>query len=201
MCKHQQVPAKYLLLFMMSFMFSGCAHQATPGFDDDYSSSSNLPTYRGQAPYSSSFNEGSYTSMLPGSYPTNGEKLVLVDPNIHAWGAYDENGNLVRGGIATAGADFCSDIGRPCHTRSGSFRIYSLGNADCVSKSYPVGEGGALMPYCMFFNGGESLHGSPDQMMVPQNISHGCVHLRIPDAEWIRYNFASQGTRVVVKPY
>ena len=76
-----------------------------------------------------------------------------------------------------------------------------MGNEDCKSRTYPIPKGGSLMPYCMFFNNGQSLHGSPDQMMVEQNISHGCVHMRIPDAEWLRYNFARVGTKVVIMPY
>jgi lipoprotein-anchoring transpeptidase ErfK/SrfK len=53
----------------------------------------------------------------------------------------------------------------------------------------------------MYFSGGEALHGSPDNTLVEDNISHGCVRLRIADAEWLRYNFVSVGTKVVVKPY
>src|SRR5262249_48249736 len=101
----------------------------------------------------------------------------------------------------TAGADYCPDDHAPCRTKTGTYHIFSMGGADCVSKTYPRGQGGALMPYCMFFNEGQSLHGSPDPMLVEANISHGCVHMRIPDAEWLRNNFATVGTEVVIKPY
>ncbi len=194
----------FLLLPALFTLLSGCATNSPAGFfsgSDDDSRSSQLPLYRGQAPYSSSFNESKYASRLPQTLDTNGKKTILVEPDNFAWGAYDENGMLVRAGIASAGADFCADEGRPCRTTPGTYRIYSLGNEDCRSKKYPLGEGGSLMPYCMFFNGGESLHGAPDQMMVERHMSHGCVRVRIPDAEWIRYNFASIGTRVIVRPY
>ncbi len=44
------------------------------------------------------------------------------------------------------------------------------------------------MPYCMFFNGNQGLHGSP--YVMEGNVSHGCVRLSVSDAEWLRFNFA-----------
>ena len=136
------------------------------------------------------------------------EKLIIVDLNKHAWGAYDPSGSLVRWGPATGGSDWCRDIGRSCRTKAGTFRIYSLGSAGCKSTKFPVPNGGAPMPYCMFFNGGQALHGSPGQV-VAANVSHGCVRLFVQDAEWIRYEFADRpnaenkyrGTKVIVIPY
>src|SRR5579872_6628307 len=140
-----------------------------------------------------------YASRMPGSITPLGEKVIIVNPNVHAFGAYDSNGDLLRGGLATAGNDWCPDIHRRCHTRSGSFRIQSLGSASCKSTIYPLPRGGAPMPYCMFFNGSQGLHGSYE--VVDGNISHGCVRLHVDDAEWIRFNFARIGTKVIVKPY
>lgn len=138
-----------------------------------------------------------YASRLPSQI--SGGKAIVVDPNVHAWGAYNESGDLVKAGLVTAGNDWCPDIGRSCRTGSGTFRIYSLGSASCKSKIFPVGRGGAPMPYCMFFHGGQALHGSYE--VVEGNVSHGCVRLRVPDAEWLRFNFANVGTKVIVKPY
>lgn len=152
-------------------------------------------------PYSDHYDESKYQAALPQHIDLGREKIILVDPKIYAWGAYDANGQLVRGGIATAGANYCPDEGAPCRTKTGTFRLYSLGDGECYSHIYPVGKGGSLMPYCMFFKDGQSLHGSPDHMLVETNLSHGCVHIRIPDAEWLRYNFASVGTKVVILPY
>jgi len=138
---------------------------------------------------------------IPQRYDTGGEKIVLVYPKLHRWGAYDEDGNLLRSGVATSGGNWCSDVGRPCRTKVGVFRIRSLGDEDCYSTIYPRPNGGGLMPYCMFFNGGQALHGSPDPAVVEANISHGCVRMRIPDAEWLRYDFADHGTKVIIQPY
>lgn len=138
-------------------------------------------------------------SRLPNRISPPGEKFILVDPRVHAWGAYSSNGNLLRSGLATAGARWCRDIDRPCKTKSGVFRIYSLGNYNCISNKYPVGEGGAPMPYCMYFNGGQGLHGSHE--LAEANISHGCVRISVSDAEWLRFNFSQIGTKVLIRPY
>jgi lipoprotein-anchoring transpeptidase ErfK/SrfK len=165
-----------------------------------YSPEETMVNTKTQSTYSTGF-EGykSYESRLPSTLDTNGQKTILIDPNTHAWGAYSADGSLVRAGLVTAGASYCPDVGRACKTKAGTFRIQSLGSPACKSSKYPVGKGGAPMPYCMFFNGHQGLHGSYE--VVEANLSHGCVRLKVPDAEWIRYNFANIGTRVVVKPY
>jgi lipoprotein-anchoring transpeptidase ErfK/SrfK len=63
------------------------------------------------------------------------------------------------------------------------------------------------MPYCMYFSGGEALHGSTDIQF--ENISHGCVRIHIDDAKWLRYHFVEgptmannfRGTKVTIKSY
>ncbi|OGT57734.1 MAG: hypothetical protein A3F43_02350 [Gammaproteobacteria bacterium RIFCSPHIGHO2_12_FULL_42_10] len=133
---------------------------------------------------------------------TGGRRVIIVDPSNHVWGAYDRDGTLVKAGLATAGGHVCPDDNeRSCTTDIGTYRINSLGDADCKSRIYPKPNGGGLMPYCMYFSGGMALHGSPDGAVVEDNISHGCVRMRISDAEWLRYNFAQIGTKVVVLPY
>jgi hypothetical protein len=151
---------------------------------------------------SRSYSEENYAARLSPHINTR-EKVVLVNPNVHAWGAYDRNGNLIRAGAATSGGIPCppdSDEA-DCRTGRGVFRITSLGDGECFSRTYPRPTGGGLMPYCMFFNNGQALHGSPDSIVIEDNVSHGCVRMRIPDAEWMRYNFASVGTKVIVVPY
>lgn len=137
-----------------------------------------------------------------------GEKLIVVDPVADAWGAYSPQGELVKWGPASAGADYCKDIDEACHTRSGSFRIFSLGSSDCYSTKFPLPDGGAPMPYCMYFNNGQALHGEPNGL-PGYNASHGCVRLYVNDAEWLRYDFVEgpssnnnyRGTKVIVKDY
>src|SRR5262249_6029429 len=128
-----------------------------------------------------------------------GEKVIVVSPRSHSWGAYDANGVLVHSGLASAGANWCKDMHRVCHTETGRFRIRTLGSSDCKSPSFPIPKGGSPMPYCMYFNSAQALHGSPH--VVNGNISHGCVRMHVDDARWLRYNFAEIGTLVEVLPY
>ncbi len=136
------------------------------------------------------------------------EKIVVFDPKLYAWGAYEADGSLVRWGPATGGQNWCSDIDEPCHTKPGHFRIFSMGDSSCVSTKFPIPDGGAPMPYCMYFNGGQALHGSPGGVMKG-NVSHGCVRMFVRDAEWMRYEFIDppeeynnyRGTEVIVLPY
>lgn len=136
------------------------------------------------------------------------EKVIIFDPVAHAWGAYDEAGSLVRWGPATGGNSYCADIGRSCRTKAGEFRIFQLGSSNCKSSKFPLPDGGAPMPFCMFFNGGQAFHGSPGAV-IAGNVSHGCVRMFVSDAEWLRYSFVEapnadngyRGTKVIVRSY
>lgn len=146
-------------------------------------------------------------SSLAQAFNTRGEKVIVVDPRRHTFTAYNANGRVVRSGVASSGRNYCPDIKRACRTRTGSFRIYHLGDGKCYSTRYPIPHGGAPMPYCMYFNGNQALHGSYE--VGNANLSHGCVRLRVSDAAWLRYHFVEtpnasngfRGTLVIVKPY
>lgn len=135
-----------------------------------------------------------------------GRKVIVFNPKENAFGAYDENGQLIKWGPAAGGRDWCSDTSMPCHTTEGSYTIYAKNGVNCKSKIFPVGKGGAPMPYCMFFNGGYAIHGSPE---VPGfNASHGCIRIFTQDARWLNQNFinvsgqgSGTGTKVIVMQY
>lgn len=123
----------------------------------------------------------------------------IFNPNTHSWKAINDNGKVVRSGRASGGKKYCPDIKRGCKTPSGTFSVQSKGGPGCKSSRYPVGKGGAPMPYCMFFSQYYAVHGSPD---VPgYNASHGCVRVPTSDARWLSNNFMRVGTTVIVKPY
>lgn len=133
----------------------------------------------------------------PFSYhiPSPGRRLVLIDPKRLAWGAYNAGGHLVSWGPMSGGRGYCPDIRSRCKTPVGSFSVYSKRGADCYSTKFPIGEGGAPMPYCMFFKGGYAMHGG----FVPGfNASHGCVRMFTSDARWLNQEFVGVGTKVVV---
>ena len=182
------------ILSVFVFLLSSCANRNTT----THSYSSITPTSEEELELASRQSRPDYALRLPSHINTH-EKTILIDPSVHAWGAYDSNGDLIRAGLATAGGNWCDDVGRACRTRAGTFRIYSLGSEGCKSSIYPLPNGGAPMPYCMFFNGNQGLHGSP--YTVEGNVSHGCVRITVNDAEWVRYQFARPGTKVIVRPY
>jgi hypothetical protein len=210
---------KKLLTYALQFFFyssclllAGCVHDQ----EEDYYNASNNPQQATQntrysdpgsdlPPYDHNlgYDHEDFAARLPSHENTGGKKLVLVDPNVHAWGAYDTNGNLVRAGIATAGGAICPPDANEddCRTTSGTYHIMAMRGEECVSRKYPRPRGGGLMPYCMYFNNGQALHGSPDDIVVENNVSHGCVRMRIPDAQWMWGNFAQIGTTVKVVPY
>lgn len=139
---------------------------------------------------------------------TGGEKLLIFNPKAHAFAAYDRNGQLVRWGAASGGSSWCKDLHHSCRTAVGTFRIYGKGGAGCASKIFPLPNGGAPMPYCMFFHGGDAFHGSPHE--VPgYDASHGCVRLFVDDAKWLNQQFVElpnasnnyKGTKVIIMPY
>lgn len=133
---------------------------------------------------------------FPAHDESTGNRYIKVSLSKLAFGAYDENGDLLYWGPISGGKGYCPDIRRGCHTPTGQFAIYNKGGAGCKSSKYPVGRGGAPMPYCMFFRGGFALHGSHD---VPgYHASHGCVRISKDDAKWLNQTFTNGYSHVGV---
>lgn len=129
----------------------------------------------------------------------SGSGTFVFNPRTHQYTAINSNGHVVKQGRASGGRGYCPDIRRSCRTPSGVYRVTHKGGPGCRSSRYPVGRGGAPMPYCMFFSRYYAVHGSYD---VPNyNASHGCIRVHPGDASWLHRNFMRVGTRVVVKPY
>jgi lipoprotein-anchoring transpeptidase ErfK/SrfK len=98
---------------------------------------------------------------------------------------------------ATSVRRFIVSTGTRAHpTVVGQFRVYAKYRAAPMS-----GPGYYLpgVPFILYFYKGYSLHGTywHDNFGTP--MSHGCVNMRTPEAEWL-YNFASLGTLVNVHP-
>jgi lipoprotein-anchoring transpeptidase ErfK/SrfK len=79
-------------------------------------------------------------------------------------------------------------------TVTGQYKIYIK-----YRYKHMSGPGYSLpnVPYTMFFYQGYAIHGTYWHSNFGTPMSHGCVNLTIPDAEWL-YNFASVGTLVNV---
>jgi lipoprotein-anchoring transpeptidase ErfK/SrfK len=123
----------------------------------------------------------------------------IFSPRTHSWVAVNGHGQVIRSGRASGGRNYCPDIHRACRTPTGTYTILSKGGPGCRSSRYPVGRGGAEMPYCMFFTKLYAVHGSYE---VPNyNASHGCIRVVPSDARWLSQNFMRVGTRVIIKSY
>lgn len=135
-------------------------------------------------------------SPFPDAIDTGGKKKIIVKLGLHAFGAYDESGQLVHWGPVSGGKGWCSDINRKCETAVGSYRIIEKKGPSCVSKIFPVETGGgAPMPYCMHYYRGFALHGST---LPGFHASHGCLRVFHDDAKWLNREFLDVGTPIVV---
>ena len=133
------------------------------------------------------------------------EKQIIVDQDKLAWVAY-ENGKLIKWGPISSGRDKCSDSANSCRTMTGIFHFFSKENEKCRSAVFPIGRGGAEMPWCMYYHKGFALHGSND---IPgYRASHGCVRMFKQDAYWLNNSFVDTGnyennilgTKVTIRP-
>jgi lipoprotein-anchoring transpeptidase ErfK/SrfK len=131
--------------------------------------------------------------------PNAEANTFIFSPKTLQWKAIDDSGKVVRIGHGSGGRRYCPDLHRSCKTPAGVYYVASKGGAGCHSSRYPVGKGGAPMPYCMFFSRYYAIHGSYD---VPNhNASHGCVRVKVPDAKWLSHHFIHVGTKVIIQSY
>jgi hypothetical protein len=137
---------------------------------------------------------------FPKEIKPNGKRQFYFDPKVAAWAAYDEEGERVMTGSASGGKTFCDDIKKPCRTVTGTFKVYNKKGAECTSGEYPIQtEGGAKMPYCIYFYRGFTIHAAYE---VPAfNSSHGCVRVLPSAAKWLNEEFLKKGSQVTVLSY
>ena len=134
---------------------------------------------------------------MPYRIEPTGKKTVMIIMSMQAFGAYDQYGYLVHWGPVSGGKGYCPDVRRRCNTPRGRFSVRSRGSAACISRKYPIGKGGAPMPFCMFFYGGYAMHAST---LPGYHASHGCVRMFYEDAKWLNRSFVTVGnTKVIVR--
>ncbi|PWB52398.1 MAG: hypothetical protein C3F13_11595 [Anaerolineales bacterium] len=79
-------------------------------------------------------------------------------------------------------------------TVTGQFHIYvKYVYADMAGPGYYLPD----VPYVMYFYSGYGLHGTYWHSNFGTPMSHGCINLTIPDAEWLFY-WADVGTLVSI---
>jgi hypothetical protein len=68
-------------------------------------------------------------------------------------------------------------------------------------KPIPPGPGNPLGTRWMGLTApGVGIHGTPDAASIGYSVSHGCIRMRIPDAEWL-FNHVNIGTTVFIVPH
>jgi lipoprotein-anchoring transpeptidase ErfK/SrfK len=75
----------------------------------------------------------------------------------------------------------------------GTFRVYVKYAA---TRMRGPGYDLSNVPYTMYFHRGYALHGTYWHNNFGTPMSHGCINLKTPDAQWL-YNWAPVGTKVV----
>jgi lipoprotein-anchoring transpeptidase ErfK/SrfK len=120
---------------------------------------------------------------VPGS---GGERWIDVDISAQRVVAYEGNAPVRSFIVSTGVAAHPTVLGR--------YHVYIKLRYDLM-----VGPGYYLpnVPYVMYFYQGYSIHGTYWHHNFGTPMSHGCVNMSIPDAEWIYY-WASVGTLVNV---
>jgi lipoprotein-anchoring transpeptidase ErfK/SrfK len=119
--------------------------------------------------------------IIPGA---NGERWIDIDISSQSLTAYEGNTPIRRFIVSTGTSRHPTVIGR--------FRIYAKLRYDLMT-----GPGYYLpnVPFVMYFYQGYSIHGTYWHSNFGTPMSHGCVNMYTPDAEWMFY-FASIGTLV-----
>jgi lipoprotein-anchoring transpeptidase ErfK/SrfK len=114
-------------------------------------------------------------------------KQIVVDLSDQRAFAY-ENGQLLRSFVVSTGLPATPTV-------QGDYRVYLKYNAQRMT-----GPGYDLpgVPWVMYFYQGYSFHGTYWHNNFGNPMSHGCVNMRTPEAEWL-YNWAPIGTPVHVQ--
>lgn len=114
-------------------------------------------------------------------------RQIVVDLSDQRTYAY-ENGALVRNVLVSTGLPATPTV-------QGDFTIYrKLGAQTMTGPGYYLPD----VPYVMYFYQGYSFHGTYWHNNFGFPMSHGCVNMPTPEAEWL-FNFAEVGTPVHVQ--
>lgn len=116
------------------------------------------------------------------------EKRIVVILSQQMVYAY-EGENLIR--------EFVVSTGLPdTPTVLGTYAIYiKLDSARMTGPGYDLPN----VPWTMYFYQGYGFHGTYWHHNFGHPMSHGCVNMYTPDAEWL-YHWASYGTSVLILP-
>lgn len=119
------------------------------------------------------------------------EKLITIDTTkqrLYVW----EHGQLQNEFIVSTGMRYTPTV-------KGSFKIRRKVPIQDMKGSYPPYEPYYIknVPNVMYFYGAYAIHGTFWHNSFGYRASHGCVNLKVADAQWL-YSWAQIGTRVEV---
>ncbi|MBN1487704.1 MAG: LysM peptidoglycan-binding domain-containing protein [Anaerolineae bacterium] len=125
----------------------------------------------------------------PPSHGTNGEKWIDVNLSTQSLVAYEGQTAVFNSLLSSGTAAYPTVVG--------TYSIY----AKYVATNMSGGSGASYynlpnVPYTMYFYRGYALHGTYWHNNFGTPMSHGCVNLPTPNAEWL-FNWAPIGTKVV----
>ncbi|MEA2320036.1 MAG: hypothetical protein QOD44_4225 [Solirubrobacteraceae bacterium] len=114
---------------------------------------------------------------------------VVVDRTLHRVSLYSKRGVKVKMlGVAVGQSRYPTPVGRfEIVTKQRNPWWYPPSSAWAAGESpVPPGPGNPLGTRWMGISApGVGLHGTPDAASVGYSASHGCIRMRIPDAEWL----------------
>ncbi len=129
---------------------------------------------------------GEFVPVNPPAPSTNSGRAIVIstgDQRIYAY----ENGQLVRTHLVSTGRMVTPTV-------LGDYAVYVKYRAtDMSGPGYFLPQ----VPFTMYFHQGYGIHGTYWHNSFGRTMSHGCVNLPTPEAEWF-FNFASVGTPVRV---
>lgn len=128
------------------------------------------------------------STIAGGPYPEKGNGKRWIDVNLSEQRVYAYEGDIVVNSfIVSTGTARTPTV-------TGKFKIWiKLKSTTMSGPGYHL----TNVPYTMYFHGDYGLHGTYWHNNFGTPMSHGCVNLSIPDAEWL-YNWAFEGTEVNV---
>ena len=128
------------------------------------------------------------STIAGGPYPEKGNGKRWIDVNLSEQRVYAYEGDIVVNSfIVSTGTARTPTV-------TGKFKIWiKLKSTTMSGPGYHL----TNVPYTMYFHGDYGLHGTYWHNNFGTPMSHGCVNLSIPDAQWL-YNWAFEGTEVNV---
>lgn len=132
------------------------------------------------------------SDILGQSTASSGEKRIEV--NLSEQRLYMKEGDRIVG-------SFLISSGKWIPTPQGEWRIWTKlrytrmkGGSKSLGTFYDLPN----VPYTMYYNQGYGIHGAYWHNNFGQPMSHGCINMK-PEEAGIVYNWASVGTRVIIR--